>query len=517
VPASDPISVFPWEAAITLSSYLQGKAEICVRLPGAAFMQRTEVWCASAGLPPGAVGRAGVRKAPPVTALAPHPSAGATVWPAKAICMSRFVPVRTNGYDLQTTVTLIRSGQVHEEGTMPIVFVHGVNNRRLDVDYAEREKQTGRFLVDVFAPELGLTLAPESIFFPYWGDHGVKFRWNQASLPSSSDPVEVLSSTSRRASEDFELCIEEARFQYGPGAVSFGQVSRNKGFLKAVDLVWDVASAVMSSDSSHDDLIEGYSASLRYARGNPAPPWAMQAQSLSNEEFVRQLFNEIEAVRRQVAVAPTETLGLRDWVQSLRSAIDRLNSMPGDAATTVATRLWRKSLHDKASCFLGDIFIYLSQRGTPERPGPIVQEVLDGLHKGYGAKQPGDDRLIVIGHSFGGVIVYDIMTYFAPHLRFDAFVSVGSQVALFEEMTLYGASRVGVPPNPPAERLKPPSNFGKWVNVYDTNDVFSFRASTVFEGPDDYRFDTGYGLLEAHGGYFSRPSFYRRLAKRLSA
>jgi hypothetical protein len=178
---------------------------------------------------------------------------------------------------------------------MPIVFVHGVSNRRLNVDYAEREKRTGRFLVDAFDPKLGLTLAPESVFFPYWGDHGVKFRWNQASLPSGSDPVEVLSPTSRRASEDFELCIEEARFQYGPGAVSFGQISRNKGLLKAVNLLWDVASAVMSSASSHDDLIEGYSAPLGYARENLAPFWAMFTGKAPTEPSHIHFYGKAEA------------------------------------------------------------------------------------------------------------------------------------------------------------------------------------------------------------------------------
>jgi hypothetical protein len=93
------LSVFPCEAAITSSRYLQGKAETHVWLPGAAFMQRTEVWCASAGSPRGAARRAGVRKAPLEAAFAPPPSAGATICPAKTICMSRFVHVQTNGAD----------------------------------------------------------------------------------------------------------------------------------------------------------------------------------------------------------------------------------------------------------------------------------------------------------------------------------------------------------------------------------------------------------------------------------
>ncbi|WP_239482769.1 hypothetical protein [Paraburkholderia sp. C35] len=68
-----------------------GKAEIRVWPPGAAFMQRTEVRCTSAGSPPGAASRTGVRWASLVTVATPCPSAGTTVTPATQICMNRFV------------------------------------------------------------------------------------------------------------------------------------------------------------------------------------------------------------------------------------------------------------------------------------------------------------------------------------------------------------------------------------------------------------------------------------------
>jgi hypothetical protein len=68
-----------------------GKAEIRVWSPGAKFMQRTEVWCASIGLPPGVACRAGVRKAPVEVAPAPRPSAGTTVCATKTKSMGRFV------------------------------------------------------------------------------------------------------------------------------------------------------------------------------------------------------------------------------------------------------------------------------------------------------------------------------------------------------------------------------------------------------------------------------------------
>jgi hypothetical protein len=81
---------------------------------------------------------------------------------------------------------------------------------------------------------------------------------------------------------------------------------------------------------------------------------------------------------------------------------------------------------------------------------------------------------------------------------------------------LYKESRSNLPANPPTDRLVRPANIKRWVNVLDPNDIFSFRAEGVFDGVNDFLYETGFGLMEAHSGYFRRPSFYRRLGERLA-
>lgn len=401
---------------------------------------------------------------------------------------------------------------------MPIVFVHGVNNRIEDSDYAEGVARKTEFLKSLLAPRLGLDATKVSISFPYWGGEGVKFRWNQASVPAGSDEVEALALGSpSTTTNNPEIWLSEARFQYGMQGVNLGHLSKTKNFATAIDLVWDTASAVLRPDQGYDEILEGYAASMAYAAKHPVPDWAFQKSPLSNQDFVNRLMEEIEPFRRAKALGKTvETLGLGSWFQPLREAVSRLASAPGDAATSIVVGLARKSVHAKASRFLGDVFVYLNERGTAEKPGKILEDILVKLRVAQEAKQDGDDQLVVIGHSLGGVIMYDILTYFAPDVKVDQFISVGSQIALFEEMSLYRASSKEPPINPKKDRLERPAHAGRWLNVYDTNDVFSFRAKTVFNGVDDYSFDTGYGLLEAHGGYFARPSFYKRLGARLS-
>lgn len=83
-------------------------------------------------------------------------------------------------------------------------------------------------------------------------------------------------------SGDLEMWIGEARYQYGPSGVSFGQISRTS-FEEAVDLVWDTASAVASPVKGYSDVVKAYVASLAYVKENPAPLWALQQPSLTND------------------------------------------------------------------------------------------------------------------------------------------------------------------------------------------------------------------------------------------
>lgn len=392
---------------------------------------------------------------------------------------------------------------------MPIVFVHGVNNRVEDKDYEPGVASKREFFRSTFAPRVGMSVEPQSIFFPYWGGRGVEFRWKQASLPRNSDAVVALGANNA----NLELWLGEVRFQRSSETVSLGEVSRREGLVAAIDLLWDTASVATPSDRVQE-IAKYYEASLKYAEADPAPTWALGTPSLDNDAFAKRLLEELTPYLQKSTEAPVAVaLGIGDWLAPAREAIRRLGSAPGDALTAALTTLGRKSVHENTSRFLGDIFIYLTTRDQTG-PSSILADVLEKLREADAARTTGDDKLVVVGHSLGGLLAYDALTHYLPDVKVDYFITVGSQVALFEEMTLCRASQHGVPKNPPSERLPKPSNVGRWINVYDSNDVFSFRTEGVFLDSEDYKFDTGYGLLGAHGGYFLSPSFYRRLAKR---
>jgi hypothetical protein len=389
---------------------------------------------------------------------------------------------------------------------MPIVFVHGVNNRKDQPSYAARVARVDSCLNEILAPRLGLPAKGLSTYFPYWGGFGAKFRYGQASLPSEGPEAEAFALKADAASSDASLWIAAAQAAHG-GQVLFAQVASTHGFEAAIDIAWDTAAIAATTPTDLSEIARLYEASLAYAKQTPVPPWLVKTPGMGNEQFMSELVSAV------TVASGVQAMGLGNWWQSVKETVSRIADKPGDLAGTLLTTLGRRKAHMVASVFLGDIFVYLDERGTEKTPGDIVKSIVKELDAASALAAASDDkRLVVVAHSLGGVIMWDILTYFRPDFKLDTLITVGSQVGVFQELALYRNKFVSVVP---PTKVKKPDNVGTWLNVYDTNDVFSFATSGVFEGSSDFSFDTGYGAFSAHGGYFERPSFFKRLAVRL--
>lgn len=396
---------------------------------------------------------------------------------------------------------------------MPLVFVHGVSQR--GDAFGKNMKARDALLRSHVLPSLGIKADKVAILEPYWGDAGVKFRWDNASLPRDTDSIETFGGG---LTDDMRLGAE-VLLSTTPDAGDVTAVA-TRSLAEAVDVVWSSAFLAVDDEDTATKLAESHRRAAAYAAANPHPAWV---KDTTPGNFLDVLHSHVTSYERGAegasaeASAPRyESFGFSDIRESLQEGLSRVAGAAGALGGSALTAMGRTRVHLATSLFLGDIFQYLNTRGTDTAPGPIVQTVLAAFNAARAQVSSDDPKLIIVGHSLGGVIAYDILTYFAPMLEVDVFVTVGSQVALFEEMSLYRSSKPGVPANPPADRLPRPQNIRRWLNVLCPNDVFSFRVAGVFTDAQDYTYDTGYGVLEAHSGYFSRPSFYTRLGERLA-
>jgi hypothetical protein len=385
---------------------------------------------------------------------------------------------------------------------MPIVFVHGVNNRAGE-SYNESQAARDGFIRAVVAPALGLDPAEVTLSSPYWGGAGVQFAWNMAVLPDYDASYEAFGNA-----EPAEVFGRVASAIPGSPMENGGSIVENakRDFAGMVDLLYASAMAGVETTNEGVALARSYLRAAKYAELNPHPAWLAETVDTNFADQLDYFANE----------GTEEQFGAAEAFGALKEGLSRLVNFVPDAATLLAARLGRKKLNALVTRFAGDAFTYLARRGTFDAPGEIVQIVLAALRVADAKKTDIDSQLIVVCHSFGGEIVYDILTHFDPALKVDCLITVGSQVGLFEEMKLYVQSKpvagdVALPP-----KVARPTSVKRWLNVFDLNDVLSYRVAPVFEGVSDFAYDTGFSTLGAHGGYFERPSFYRRLAARLS-
>jgi hypothetical protein len=197
-------------------------------------------------------------------------------------------------------------------------------------------------------------------------------------------------------------------------------------------------------------------------------------------------------------------------------------AVPGHLTARAASTA-RRRLNREAAVLLGDALHYFVTRGAGSRPGPIPLRVLDALRAAE--NDPGrlqGEPLVVLSHSLGGQIVYDLVTHFLPALdderppRIDFWAAASSQIGLFEEMKLCLASRLEHGPGRPAPF--PNRHFlGAWWNMWDPHDFFSYTAAGIIDGVDDSPYDSGLSLTTAHYGCLESPSFYALLAHKLRA
>lgn len=383
---------------------------------------------------------------------------------------------------------------------MPIVFVHGVGTRR-DKAYNNATKTRIALMRRFLLPPLHLNADKVTFWNPYWGDDAATFAWRNASLP-------------RRSTEKFgsgealpALLISEMWGRKVPEPTRIVLETARHSMTDAVDLLWAAASEG-ASETEADALAELAARAIALTEDEPAPSWIKTVND--DKEFLYRLTQEL---MKSGPTTNDEAFGPRREFLRLREGLGRIAGVTGRMTSTTAIVALRSSINQSASMFIGDVLVYLRQREASGVNGPIASKVAGELDLAMKACNANDPALIIIAHSMGGNIVYDLLSHQRTDLSCAVLVTVGSQVGVFAELGLFQS--VASPVNPIIDRVPKLGNVRRWINVFDPDDFLAFAAQEIFDGAEDYRYSTGRGAFAAHSTYFVRPSFYDRLAARL--
>jgi hypothetical protein len=390
---------------------------------------------------------------------------------------------------------------------MPLVFVHGVANRPTPEQMAEKAQRDALFRSLTFGRD------DLAIFNPDWGSGAARF---SAGLPWLPDPDNI---------QAFGAGANPGLPQQG-SPVGLGEIAK-KDAVQAVDLAVLAAleeaieeAGAQPEAAANTNLIAMAAAAADYVEpllvGPGQQPVGKAELAANNDEaFAAALGEELDLAS---AESDIEAFGIGDRI---RDAVGSLGRWIGNGISDAALRRKRGDLSAAVAMFLGDIFVYLRNRdiegaeGTADR---LFKPILDDLIAAS-SQAAEDEPLVVVSHSLGGVLLYDMLTDArclqrlaeeAPNFRIDTWVTVGSQPGFFADLGMYVGRSLG-----PSGKLAMPGSVTGWMNVYDYTDVLSFLCAPFFDGVKDYGYDTVVDVVHAHSAYFRRPSFYKRLQVRL--
>jgi hypothetical protein len=409
---------------------------------------------------------------------------------------------------------------------MPIVYVHGVANRKNDPSYKLHVQEIERLLSQYVAPVIPTTTVKTA----YWGDYGAQFAWDGASRPRTVLRGQGTAGGSY-SDTDHALALASVRLEQALGSTAASQGSPllvPAGPKSSASGLGESRLRDFSSNELSDILATMIVTDVRDLTVRPALLIAVDevaADPNTSAELSKceSLEDELEVLRTRLARTVTPALVGQGaggtWsgiVDHLGETMSRLSNTPAFLLSTLVAE-WRPKINELVTLFLGDVFTYLANRGS-SIPGDIPKAVIDTMNQAN-RSVPGEP-LVVVTHSMGGQIVYDLVTHFLPslnsNLRVDFWCATASQVGLFEEMKLFEVHSPDYSKKTGKKSPLPDRHYlGCWWNVWDHNDFLSYTGSPIFEGIDDEPYNSGVSLVEAHGEYLLRPSFHRKLASKV--
>ncbi|MFJ7529356.1 hypothetical protein ACIQ1S_31075 [Streptomyces griseus] len=397
---------------------------------------------------------------------------------------------------------------------MPLVHVHGIGNR-VSADPQQVAVRDALYRQHVLTAA-GCDPAKSPILSPWWGRLMAEPAWGWASLNTTG--------TERLGGAEEVSVAEEAVVAVVAQA---GDAEPDRVLVSAAtqSLMWAIDIVCAALVGTEEELRLGAEfcgrATVYWAersdtgrRGDGAEVFPWLTEVGDDAELLSRLSAEMEAWRPGLLPAAAvnssewETFGVGSGVpRAARAVLRRLNAHAATAVTRGGAAVLRGGPTRKAALLLGDVMGYFAQRDAAE-VGAIVALVVEALEKASHHAAARGEPLIVVAHSMGGNIVYDVLSHYRPDLRVDLLVTAGTQVGLFEELKLFRASDRSLTC---AGGGKVPAlpNVGRWVNVVDPADPLAFAAAPVFAGAEDLRFDTG--AWWAHSGYITSPYFHHRV------
>ncbi len=409
---------------------------------------------------------------------------------------------------------------------MPIVYIHGVNVRE-PFDWSGIRVFLRRYVAPKLNPAAPDDVAIDAVF---WGDHAARFAWNMQSLPGNSVAIAMGKAPDPSADETWRLVSlaagsdaanpKAARAVAAPAALRAGP-RVTFGVVLTREQIVDVLIAATFPQSRRADAPADVQADEEWAKQAAAIDDVVGERVVDSAELTPEFVAEILRSVQERTEQP-RAQGENFFARAQARVEDALGSF-GDRGALAAARMSmpvRRNANTFVSRFCGDVFSYLRSRDDGADAGCVPRRLMDKLIE-VRARSPHDEPMVLLSHSMGGQISYDVLSYYAERyegwgtMQVDVWAAAASQVGYFEELKLHRLACADWGASPKTKAPKP-QRVKLWWNVWDPADFASYTAARVFDGVTDQAFGSGLSPVDAHGGYLIAPRFYRLLAAKVA-
>jgi pimeloyl-ACP methyl ester carboxylesterase len=401
---------------------------------------------------------------------------------------------------------------------MPTVFVHGVTVRPVSFHLFE-EKVRLALRHRRSEAEMGFAAY-------FWGGDAAALRWGGASIPGLTEEDQIVQKADLEAQVSvptlrtlllmYPLAELQSYRENAPAAGFRPDYQRNQdrnAQLRAAEPALIATLALRLTAAALPDVAE--SALLQQSVRAVLEAATETESRLLIPDLIPLIANALTASLCRRTAPAFAALDTAETWEALHTPIEAaVNEVLGgqlgtgkslrNAALSLATFALRHGLRRRIMPpvvrFIGDGFVYLTDR----------ERYLEGLHATVVAARleaqakGGQEPLWLVGHSLGGILAFDFCCRY-PQVTVDRLATVGSQVGLMAEADLLWQ------PHEEAwqqGRRPVPGNVRYWINIYDQNDMLSFRAAPVFDRVDEQERGTGAPFPDAHGAYWDNGAVY---------
>jgi hypothetical protein len=172
--------------------------------------------------------------------------------------------------------------------------------------------------------------------------------------------------------------------------------------------------------------------------------------------------------------------------------------------------------------YFTDLDIYYKGLGEKEDPEEYRKKELIKQRLADALEEHKNDEILLIAHSMGSIIAFDVLSFFAPEAKVHTFITIGSPLGVPLVVSKI-ASQYKSKPSGRKEMVTPPGIYGNWFNFSDILDKITlnyklsrkyiFNSNAIkprdFEVINDYTSEKGkhnphksFGYLRAE--YLSR-------------